>query len=601
MRAPDLSFLSIVTLVVTMFLSSCGEKKVTFEGDPNEKNSEGQTLLMQAAQARDVAQIDLLLKHRAELETVDSAGDTALTYAVNQGHLPCIVSLLEAGANPAIKVSSGGSLMVKALRQKHLAAAYLLLQQGARVNDRGAKGETLMQAAVETGSVNFIKDIQSLGVKPEYDDADGYGLLHVALEQGRKEALDCLLEQGLDPNRENSKGESILHSLVRTRDTPRILALKKYGADFDVPNQENWLPVHMAILGRDDKVLASLIQAGARVDLPSQHGADSLSPLELALDQHDLGLARQLLEQKAPMRDEFYQAVKLGGEQGLAIVNLLLEFDASLMADRAEDSPLSCAVKAGDREIVQRLLEVNAPQDRLDFTGQKPFHLAVVREDLPMVKLLLHYGADANEAYQEGPTEAFLKHVVSEGVIKWAMKKSKEVKPLMVAADSGNADLAELLMEYGASAGKSAKVGRHRFWPLSFAARRQDTTLQQVLFKRGQERTKRWIKVDLSEQKTWVYEGDKVIYTTRISSGKKEHRTPTGKYVISNKYRMWHSTIYDSAEMPYFQRLSGGDFGFHYGILPGYPASHGCIRVPMSAAKKLFALTRGGDYVEIVK
>ena len=52
--------------------------------------------------------------------------------------------------------------------------------------------------------------------------------------------------------------------------------------------------------------------------------------------------------------------------------------------------------------------------------------------------------------------------------------------------------------------------------------------------------------------------------------------------------------------MPYFQRLSCGDFGLHAGVVPGYPASHGCIRVPAGNAAKLFAMTQAGDRVMIV-
>ncbi|MDB4272745.1 L,D-transpeptidase family protein [Akkermansiaceae bacterium] len=54
------------------------------------------------------------------------------------------------------------------------------------------------------------------------------------------------------------------------------------------------------------------------------------------------------------------------------------------------------------------------------------------------------------------------------------------------------------------------------------------------------------------------------------------------------------------SSMPYFQRLSASDFGFHVGNLPGYAASHGCIRMPWSGAKQFFSLLTVGDYVEII-
>jgi lipoprotein-anchoring transpeptidase ErfK/SrfK len=52
--------------------------------------------------------------------------------------------------------------------------------------------------------------------------------------------------------------------------------------------------------------------------------------------------------------------------------------------------------------------------------------------------------------------------------------------------------------------------------------------------------------------------------------------------------------------MPYFQRLSCSDFGLHQGVVPGYPASHGCIRVPAGNAAKLFTMTEAGDRVRIL-
>ena len=106
--------------------------------------------------------------------------------------------------------------------------------------------------------------------------------------------------------------------------------------------------------------------------------------------------------------------------------------------------------------------------------------------------------------------------------------------------------------------------------------------------------------VDLSEQRLWVYgpTGDELL-STRVSTGRSGYRTRTGTFAITNRYRSWTSTIYHSS-MPYFQRLSCSDFGFHQGYVPGYPASHGCIRVPAGTASKLFNVTDVGDRVEIV-
>jgi lipoprotein-anchoring transpeptidase ErfK/SrfK len=95
-----------------------------------------------------------------------------------------------------------------------------------------------------------------------------------------------------------------------------------------------------------------------------------------------------------------------------------------------------------------------------------------------------------------------------------------------------------------------------------------------------------------------VWKDGAIVLTTEISSGRASKPTPPGDYLVTDKYRDWKSTIYP-ARMPYFMRLSCGNFGLHAGSLPGYPASHGCVRLPAENAKKLFALLPIGTEVVI--
>jgi lipoprotein-anchoring transpeptidase ErfK/SrfK len=109
----------------------------------------------------------------------------------------------------------------------------------------------------------------------------------------------------------------------------------------------------------------------------------------------------------------------------------------------------------------------------------------------------------------------------------------------------------------------------------------------------------RHIVLSLGEQRARVYDAEgNEIFSTRVSSGKKGYATRQGEFAITDKHRHHTSNLYHSS-MPYFQRLSCGDFGFHYGNVPDYPASHGCIRLPMDSAQKLFAITEVGDRVTI--
>jgi lipoprotein-anchoring transpeptidase ErfK/SrfK len=83
-----------------------------------------------------------------------------------------------------------------------------------------------------------------------------------------------------------------------------------------------------------------------------------------------------------------------------------------------------------------------------------------------------------------------------------------------------------------------------------------------------------------------------------VSTGRKGFRTPAGEYVVTDKHRKWRSTLYP-ADMPFFMRLSCGEIGFHEGKLPGYPASHGCIRMRRKDAAEFFKQVPVGTKVVI--
>jgi L,D-transpeptidase catalytic domain len=100
--------------------------------------------------------------------------------------------------------------------------------------------------------------------------------------------------------------------------------------------------------------------------------------------------------------------------------------------------------------------------------------------------------------------------------------------------------------------------------------------------------------VSLPEQLAYVYRNGVIIGASTISTGKKGHRTPTGVFTILQKREDHYSNLYNDAPMPYMQRLTWSGIAIHAGRLPGYPASHGCVRMPYQFAQKLFAVTKTG-------
>ena len=130
------------------------------------------------------------------------------------------------------------------------------------------------------------------------------------------------------------------------------------------------------------------------------------------------------------------------------------------------------------------------------------------------------------------------------------------------------------------------------------------------------------VLISISKQRAYLITGDQVAADSPISSGKRGHPTPTGSFTITQKDKDHRSSIYgdykdskgrtvrggisariDSAPsgthfvgapMKWFMRLTDGGVGMHVGILPGYPASHGCIRMPEPAAALFYSKVKIG-------
>lgn len=107
------------------------------------------------------------------------------------------------------------------------------------------------------------------------------------------------------------------------------------------------------------------------------------------------------------------------------------------------------------------------------------------------------------------------------------------------------------------------------------------------------------IVVSLPAQQAYVYRNGVRIGMSAVSTGKPGHDTPGGVYTILQKRREHHSNLYDDAPMPFMQRLTWDGVALHAGGLPGYPASHGCVRLPLPFAEKLFNATAAGTVVVI--
>ncbi|MFM6829639.1 MAG: L,D-transpeptidase family protein [Novosphingobium sp.] len=108
------------------------------------------------------------------------------------------------------------------------------------------------------------------------------------------------------------------------------------------------------------------------------------------------------------------------------------------------------------------------------------------------------------------------------------------------------------------------------------------------------------IVVSKASQRMYVFKDGALWDSSSVSTGKRGHGTPAGVFPILQKKAFHRSNIYSNAPMPYMQRLTWRGIAIHAGRLPGYPASHGCIRLPHSFARALFSLTRADATTVVV-
>jgi len=109
------------------------------------------------------------------------------------------------------------------------------------------------------------------------------------------------------------------------------------------------------------------------------------------------------------------------------------------------------------------------------------------------------------------------------------------------------------------------------------------------------------IIISIADQRISLYENGVLIARSSVSTGVEGHPTPLGVFSVLSKQKWHRSNIYSAAPMPYMQRLTWSGIALHAGHLPGYPASHGCIRVTNDFATRLWHLTKRGTRVIIAR
>jgi hypothetical protein len=251
-----------------------------------------------------------------------------------------------------------------------------------------------------------------------------------------------------------------------------------------------------------------------------------------------------------------------------------------------------------DRTLwVQLLLDYCAQPHLNGKEQQAALPLAVIHRRKAALELLVKNRAEVDLPFN-APVPADIIALAEQPMTRRQLEKDMGVLPIMVATNDEQEDIIRLLLKHGANPDKQSR--KWRYSAVSMSCAKPNLRLGRLLLDRDPDDTNPQIKVSISikNQRAVITKGDQTVMSFGVSTGKKGYRTRTGEFLITSKHRDWTSTLYH-AKMPYFMRLSCSDFGLHEGVVPGYPASHGCVRVPGGTSRKIFQLLRIGDHVVI--
>lgn len=221
---------------------------------------------------------------------------------------------------------------------------------------------------------------------------------------------------------------------------------------------------------------------------------------------------------------------------------------------------------------------------------------AILSNNPALTEMLLKQNCDPN--FQVNLSEPELKLLKAASPrMHFYYSNGWEFRPLHIAAGLGETTICQSLIANGAK--QYARSKGFDWVPAQYAAKSGHPDLAQILLGLDPNDDRYRIEISLSNQRLTLLKEGVPYLSARISTGRHDKPTPPGMYLITDKIELERSTLY-KVPMPYFLRLSFSEVGIHYGVNPGHPASHGCIRVGShEQARKLFDVCPIGTLVQI--
>lgn len=416
----------------------------------NQTDSNGRTLLANAAYSGNLDVVNLLISRKANMELEDSHGQTALTLAARQGHTKVVNCLIGCDANINHTDHDGWTALRSAAWGGHSEVVSALLYAGARVDCADADSRTALRAAAWGGHEDIVLNLLQHGAEVNKADNEGRTALIAAAYMGHREIVEHLLDHGAEVNHEDVDGRTALSVAALC-----VPASKGHGA-----------------------VVSLLIDRGAEVDHCDK---DCMTPLLVAAYEGHVDVVDLLLEGGADVdhtdnngRTPLLAAASMGHA---SVVNTLLFWGAAVDSIDSEGrTVLSIASAQGNVEVVRTLLDRGLDENHRDDAGWTPLHMAAFERHRQVCDALIEQGARCSEVDNDGRIPLILAaqeghydcvHILLENKSSLDQRGYDGRNAVRVAALEGHRDIVELLLSHGADIDFKDADGRPTLYVLA--------------------------------------------------------------------------------------------------------------------------------------
>jgi len=454
----------------------------------------GDTRLADAARARDVVAVRILLDQKVDVNTPGADGTPALHWVVRVDDFDTARRLIRAGADPSAPNRYGVTPMALASANGNAEMIALLLEAGADANVVDKQGETALMTATKVGDVDAVKTLLDHGATVDArDPAFQQTALMMAVREDHPDVVKLLTDRGASVNVQTRTGATppwILpnsvpgfgHGIGIVRG-----GLPDRGSRFLIPGAMT--PLLYA--ARDGRIETAkiLIAAGAEIEHADANG---ITPLLMAITNNHVDMARYLIEQGADVKTvDWYGRTPLWASIELRNMDV----DSSTFENGVDRAPVFDLIKvlldkgvdvnARMKEtppVRRQMLHVTGDLSWVDLTGQTPFLRAALAADLEVMRLLLAHGADPKIPAYAGTTA-----LMAAAGVNWVVDQTSDEGPaarleavrmcyelglsvndvnsmgvtaVMGAANRGSDDILEFLVAKGAKLDVKDKEGR---------------------------------------------------------------------------------------------------------------------------------------------